>query len=110
MEIIIRAYAPETDDGYIYSTWTKYAWYSPENPIKAKKNQFFKLKSREIKELLGKALVRIACIKDNPYVIMGYIVINDGKKVWMCVKKDYHNQGIETLLMKGIKDDIETRE
>lgn len=104
MEITIREYDSKTDDPYIYSTWTKYAFYSPEKPIKTAKHVWFKQKIDEIKNLLATSHVKIACIKGSPYVIIGYIVLKDGEIRWLCVKKDYHNQGVEKLLEKSARE------
>lgn len=98
VEIILRPYTPETDDPYIYSTWTKYAWYSPPEPIRTPKAQWFAEKIQSIKELLPRATIRIACFKDQPYVIAGYIVIAHGRTQWLCIKKEYRDEGIEALL------------
>ncbi len=101
-EVIItcRPYEYPNDDAYIYSTWTKYAWYSPKSPISLPKGEWMKEKCQEIKDLLQNGIVRIACIKECPSVIMGYAVFRDGELKWMCIKKQYRNQGIERMLMK----------
>lgn len=103
MEIAIRDYSPETDDGYIYSTWIKYAWYSPKEPIQLNKPEFFKRKTEEINSLLIKGRTKVACIKEDPAIIMGYCVVSEGELKWICVKKDFRNQGIEELLKQSLK-------
>ena len=105
-EVTIRSYNPMTDDSYIYSTWSKYAWYSSKDPISISKHQFFKQKNAYIKDILQNGVVKVACVKDDPYVIMGYIVVHNNKVEWLCVKKDYHNQGIEELLKRSLKGRI----
>lgn len=104
VEIIIRDYNPKTDDPYIYSTWTKYCWYSPTEEHTKTKKDWFTDKIQEIKQLLESGRVKIACFKEDPYVIAGYIVAKDGDVVWTCTKKDYHNQGIERLLTQAIQE------
>lgn len=110
VEIVIRPYSHLTDDPYIYSTWTRYAWYSPKEPIKESKRIFFKNKSKEIKDILLTNQVNIACCSDSPYFIIGYIAVHDSKIAWMCVKKTYKDQGIEELLIKSMKGKIDERE
>jgi hypothetical protein len=102
LEIIVRAYKPE-DDPYIYSTWSKYAWYSPKEPIKISKANFFRQQIKLIKDMLEEGHVGVACIKETPYVIMGYIVVYQGKILWMCIKKDFQNQKIDQLLLNSVK-------
>ncbi len=106
IEIVIRDYNSSSDDPYIYSTWTRYAWYSSVEPILLSKNQWFREKIREIKDILSVETVNVACFKNDPYVITGYIVAKGGELKWICVKKDYHNQGIENLLKSSMKGKI----
>lgn len=103
MKIIIRPYDPKIDNPYIYATWTKFAWYSPKDPIVVSKKEWFKHKITQIQHALQEGQVKIACIDETPDVIMGYIIVKDGKVEWMCVKNQFRDQGIETLLIKSIK-------
>ncbi len=107
-EIIIRNYSPVTDDPYIYSTWTKYAWYSPKEPIGMSKRKFFHEKIKYIRHVLEnqKSIVRTACMKDDPDTIMGYVVAYDGELEWICVKKTFIESGIKELLLKSIEGNI----
>src|SRR4051812_44425192 len=99
LEVIVRQYDPKKDDPYIYSTWVRYSWHSPLEPHKVSKQQYFKDKAEEIKEILTIADVNIACLKTGTFFILGYIVVKDGEVVWTCVKKSYHGQGIDQLLL-----------
>lgn len=107
IEIITRSYNQKTDDPYIYSTWTRYAYYSAKDPIKTSKPVWFKNKSDQIKEILPKSDIKVACFRDDPAFILGYIVVLDRKLKWLCVKKDYHDQGIEKLLTESMKEKID---
>jgi len=113
LEIVVRDYDPKTDNGYIYSTWTKYAWYSPRDPILLTKSKFFAYKIKEIDGVLASRSVHIACLKSDPFIIMGYIVFNKNgtypKVEWICVKKDFHNQGIDKLLIQSMSKEIDDR-
>lgn len=99
LEIIIRGYDPEIDSGYVYSTWTKYAWYSPTTPITTPKKEWFSEKIKYIKAALETSTVRVACFKDDPTSIVGYAVFKDGVQEWLCVKKYYIGSEIEKLLI-----------
>lgn|SRR4051812_2554624 len=108
--IVIRNFHAPTDAPYIYSTWSKYSWYSPKAPLRVKKRNFFRQKIGEIRELLDKSIVHIACMKDDPDFIVGYIVVYEGKMEWSCIKKSYRNQGIEGLLVHSVKGKIDGQE
>lgn len=103
IEITVRPYRSEIDDKYIYSTWTRYSWYSPAQPIHTPKKQFFQDKIKEIKHILEHGYTAVACFKDDPNTIMGYIAVHDGVVQWMCIKKQFSNEGIDSLLLKSIK-------
>lgn len=103
VEIMIRDYNSELDDPYIYSTWTRYCWYSPEARIETPKQEWFREKTKYIKSILSGDSVKIACFKGNPYVIAGYIVVHQGKIEWLCIKKDLMHEGIQNLLMESMK-------
>jgi hypothetical protein len=107
VEIITREYDAQTDDPYIYSTWIKYSWYSPKEPITMHKKDWWVHKSAEIKALLKPQNVRVACFKDNTYTIAGYMVATPDNIHHLCVKKDYRNQGVEELLLKAMKGRID---
>jgi len=106
VEITVREYNPDTDDGYIYSTWTQYAWYSPKDPILLTQKQFFKEKNDNIKQILSEGKVKIACLKDDPYVILGYMVVHNDKMEWCCIKKDFRKEGIESLLRNSFRGEL----
>lgn len=106
LEVVIRPYNAEIDDAYIYSSWSKYSWFSPQEPHTLPKGLFFKAKIAEIKKLLTAGDVKIACLKNTPFMLVGYIVAYEGKLSWICVKKDYHRQGIDALLKNSMKGRI----
>jgi len=109
-QVGIRHYNPDIDSGYVYSTWIQYSFYSPKEPVKVSKDQFFKDKARAIKDLLEKASVRIACLREDPYIILGYIVYFNHRVEWICIKKDFRSEEIERLLLNSVKEDYDRRE
>lgn len=106
VEIVIRDYKSPDDDSYIYSTWTKSSWYRKKDPLYIDKQAHFKQKIKEIKNILSPDSVKIACFKDSPYVIAGYIVVANEDIAWLCIKRDFLNQGVEELLTQSMKDKI----
>lgn len=103
VEIILRDLDRLTDSAYIHATWAKFEYHSNKHNIETPKKLWFKEKSEEIAQHLLMSTVRIACFKSCPTLLAGYIISLNGVKIWMCVKKDYHNQGIEQLLEKSIQ-------
>lgn len=103
IEIIVRPYDSKVDDAYIYSTWTRYAWYSAKEKHDIPKRQFFKEKSAEIGFMLQAGFCRVACFKKERFVIVGYIAVYGGQIQWVCVKKDYAQEGIDQLLIQSMK-------
>jgi len=106
IEIVIRPYQSEVDDPYIYSTWRKHSWYSSPIKINVPKLQFFKEKTQEIKKILFEGYVRTACFKNDPSALMGIVVVYQGKIACLFVKKDFLKEGIDDLLKKAVKDQI----
>jgi hypothetical protein len=100
IHIIIRPYDPKTDEAFVYATWTQNTFYSRKELISVQKKQWFGEKSKSIGEILKSAQVFIACHKNDPYTIAGYSVVDHGKTIWSYIKKDYRNDGVETLLTK----------
>lgn len=109
MEVIIRDYREKKDDPYIYSTWSLYSWYSPKDPVPMGKRQFFKEIYKHIENVLKHGVVRIACLKQDPNTILGYVAVYNRKIEWACIKKDFFNQGIDRLLNHSIQEHLDER-
>lgn len=97
VQIIIRPYQPQTDDPLIYSTWTKSCYYADKSQV-IDKRDWFTQKIKEIRSHLENHTVCVACFQDDPNSILGYAVFEGHRLVWMYVKKNYRDQGIERLL------------
>lgn len=110
MNVVIREYNPKIDNPYIYSTWTKYSWYSPSDIIIISKKKWFQDKIRRIQKCLALGTIKIACLDETPSVIMGYIVVMNRQMEWICIKKEFRDNGIEQLLFKSVKDELEEEE
>ena len=106
IEIVIRPYQSYVDDPYIYSTWRKYAWYSAKEKIAIPKGQFFKEKIQEIKKILSEGDIKVACFKNEPAALMGFIAVYHGNIEALFVKKDFLKEGIDDFLKKSVKDKL----
>ena len=68
--------------------------------VVAEKNIWFQEKIKQIDKLLEEGFTQIACLKDDPYTIVGYSVHKQGVMQKICIKSNFRNQGIEELLTK----------
>lgn len=104
VRVVIRYYSPEQDQPFIYATWRSSSFYGTLNPIKMNPDKYFKDQTAKIKNILKNAIVKIACLEDDPQFIVGYSVSTDNHLDWIYVKADYRCKGIGTVLMpKNIK-------
>lgn len=98
--IIIRAFEPETDQPCIYATWRNGSYYGALKKHKGSADKYFRHYTKYIKETLEheNCHVRIACIEDDPIVIIGYSVFTKDHLDWIFVKADFRLKGIASLL------------
>lgn len=107
--VVVRAFDPDMDQACIYSTWRKSMFFGVPRRTDEERKKFreiseaesralFKIMTREIKEILTKAQVRIACLDYDPFTIIGYCVFTDKRLDWIYVKPDYREKGIGRLL------------
>jgi GNAT superfamily N-acetyltransferase len=101
---VLRDANSGSDHAFIYSTWRNALWYAKRRaPSDA--DAFYKALSEEISRIL-KGLgtrVNIACLSDDPDMLLGWSVIQDGRLEFVYVKRDYRGKGIGRLLCKGFK-------
>lgn len=104
--IEIRHGTPKDED-LIFSTWLKGAYYGwLKNMCKFYENKedkildsipqdaFDKHYSRVISAVLKRSSVNIACLKENPDVILGFSVFNSDTAHWVFVKESWRLIGI----------------
>lgn len=102
VEVILRSMS-EDDLPCIYSTWRNSAYFGMEKR-EQNADKFFKKQTANISQVLSDALVRIACLKDDPNMIIGYSVSTGDHLDWIYVKVEFRNKGIGRLLFpKNIK-------
>lgn len=102
--ITLRPYRP-TDEGLIYSSWLKALrygndWFSHIAPV-----SFFTHYRKVIDSILSRPgiEIRIACLKDEPDVIVGYSIFEKRLALsilhWVFVKHDWRGIGIANQLL-----------
>lgn len=115
--IEIRSYDVLEDRNFIYSTWLKGLRY--KNPflksVKEDKNSndplfkyysslfsqgFYKHYQPILEELFKspQLKVNLACLKEDPHVILGYCVYTENTLHWMFVKNAWRKLGIAKLI------------
>lgn len=109
-KVIIRDFSQDQDQAFIYATWRLSSYYSNLKPHTMQAKDYFSFKTAEIKELIKKAQVRIACLSDSPITIIGYSVSHGEHLYFVYVKEQYRKQGIGNLLLpkdiKTVSDDL----
>jgi len=110
--VIIRPFNPNSDSGFIYSSYPKGAYYGAHDtsesvpPLKDRDNakikaQWFKAFYQQVQQQLISSTVLIACISDEPNTVLGYAILSGTTLEWVYVKELFRNQGIAKLLVKN---------
>lgn len=105
-----RPFNPANDEAFIYSTWRNGLFYGSLKKDEYNADEFFPAQTAKIKQILSNSIVRIACIKDAPDVILGYAVFTgDYHLEWIFVKLQFRGKRIATFLtprMNTVSEDL----
>lgn len=96
--IVVRAFQ-EDDAPFIYSTWLRGLYFGNEWFRKIDKDSFFSKYRLVVKRLLETCNVQMACLEEDPEVLVGYVVYKGPQLHWVYVKKDWRNNGIGRALL-----------
>lgn len=111
--------AEEGDISFIFRSWLMGAYHG-NRPVKGVRiplgapgdylgsidqDAFMKGYHSHIERMLGVSNVQVACLRDNPDVILGYSVFQPGVLHWVFVKPDWRRIGIAKDL---VPEDITT--
>lgn len=101
--ISVRDAVP-ADDSFILSTWLKRLYHDNDEKSyigEMNSDDFYLNYEKVIKYILKKPAVwvRIACLKDDPDVIVGYAVIEKNILHWVYTKKGWRELGIAKKLV-----------
>lgn len=109
LNIITRSFIPDLDQAMIYATWRNGRYYGMKDKHREKHRGdstiVFRRLTSEIAQAMNEAQVKIACLEDDPTIIVGYVVFHGNHLDWIYVKEDYRKQGVASLL---IPKDIQT--
>lgn len=106
--IDIRDYDPSSDKSFIFASWLKGLYYGDTWFKEIPKNVFMKNYHVFIEQLLNdtNTVVKIACLKEDKDVILGYAVFNKAETVlhWVFIKTAWRSVGIMKIIVpKNIK-------
>lgn len=99
LKVILRDFDKERDQAFIYASWRNGWFYSNIKKPDLPDNEVFRDKTAQIKQILNKAAIKIACLDETPNVIIGYSIATGTHLDWIYVKVEYRNKGIGALLM-----------
>lgn len=100
-EIVIRP-AELVDKSFIMSSWLKGNYYKNPYFVNMEQDLYFKEYAKHIESILFTpgVMIDIACDKEDPSWIVGYMIYRGPVLYWIFVKNDFRNKGIATLLAK----------
>ena len=83
-QIQIRDAEP-SDHAFLFATYLKNNWYDQTQSTTLKKHTWMALQHRRLEKVLNTKPVKIACLSEDPEVILGY-AFKDGDKPFSYVK------------------------
>lgn len=89
----------DTDVNFILATWLKTYKYSGDLPARVRDSEYFSTYEPILKELLSRATVTVACLIDDPDVVIGYVCYEPEMLHWVHVKESWRNLGLAKLLV-----------
>lgn len=93
-----------SDEAFIFSTWLLGLYYGDSWFSKLDKNYFMQEYHKVIENLLSRSTIKIACLKEDENVIIGYSVYDENTLHWVFVKKDFRKINIaKSLVPSNIK-------
>lgn len=90
-----------TDKDLIHATWLRPLYYDNDLFGEIDRDQYFKTYDQVIKKILERPAiwVRIACLRDDPDVILGYAVVEKDILHWVYIKKAWRELGLAKKLI-----------
>ena len=90
--------ANQNDRAFIYSTALKGLFHGVSLYKEIEKTAFFTNYSKIVDGLLQVADIRVACLADDPDVIVGYMICRGDVIDWAFTKQAWRGKGVQKLL------------
>lgn len=89
------------DENFIYSTWLRPLYYDNKEIGEITKEKFMSAMQSRVTQILKypSVKVKIACLRSDPDVIIGYSVVEWRRLWWVYVKKAWREMGIAKKLV-----------
>jgi len=101
----IRTSNPD-DQPFIYSTFLRSLYYGNSWFTLIKKDSFMKNYHRVVEALLQNSQIDVACLKEDPSVILGYVIHRANLLHFVFVKKVWRKIGIAKSLIPSKIDTV----
>lgn len=100
-DLIAVRLAMLSDKNFIMSTWLRGLKYGNEWFKEIESSAYFKHYNPFIEKIISDpdAIIRVACLKDDPEVILGYSVSKGDRLDWIFVKKAWRAIGVAKSLL-----------
>jgi len=82
--ILIRSAVPD-DHNFLFATYLNNNWYDKTQTTTLKKSTWMALQHRRLEKVFFDADVKVACLSDDPDIIVGYS-FNDGSRPFIYIK------------------------
>lgn len=102
--VVVRNFEP-ADKNFILATWLKGLRYGNDWFGEIESSVYFTVYQKIIDAVITdpRVSVKIACLKDDPDVVLGYSVSSGNRLDWIFVKRLWRNIGIaKSLIPPGI--------
>lgn len=97
-----------TDENFIKATMLKGLYYGNEFFRQMKQDTFFKVYGEHVGNLLANSTVLVACLAEDPDVILGYAIVDEPALHYIFVKEAWRGKGIATMLVQNLTLDVVT--
>lgn len=97
-QITIRPGVAE-DGAFLFATWLRGLYHGNDWFGLIDKDAYFAYYHIVISKILDKSEVLVACLADEPDVVLGYAVYRDHVLHWVHVKKAWRKMGIAKMLV-----------
>jgi hypothetical protein len=98
-ELIVTRPGEATDVGFIYSTWLKGLYYGNDWFRAIPQELYYDHYHQVIEKLLFNSTTTVACLSEDPDVIIGYAVYSKDTLHWVFVKNPWRKLGVAKKLI-----------